>query len=90
MLFRCLLLFYAILRAERLASQAFSVRWLSCLKFQIRKTGADLKELTRGFGFDTEHALGNENRWGKNKLGKALMRVRAQMTSERDGYRDPE
>ena len=32
-----------------------------------------------GIGFDSEHALGNENEWGENKLGKALMRVRDQL-----------
>ena len=32
-----------------------------------------------GIGFDTEHAQGNEEKWGENKLGKALMRVREQL-----------
>jgi len=29
-----------------------------------------------GIGFDAEHTEGNEDRWGANKLGKALMRAR--------------
>lgn len=35
-----------------------------------------------GIGFDSEHAQGNEGRWGENKLGKALMRVRKQLQEE--------
>ncbi|TVY67456.1 N-glycosidase [Lachnellula suecica] len=30
-----------------------------------------------GIGFDAEHAAGNENEWGANKFGEALMRVRS-------------
>ena len=33
-----------------------------------------------GIGFDTEHALGNVDKWGENKLGKVLMRVRDQLS----------
>jgi ribA/ribD-fused uncharacterized protein len=29
-----------------------------------------------GVGFDAEHAEGNEEQWGANKLGEALMRFR--------------
>lgn len=32
-----------------------------------------------GVGFNTEQALGKEDQWGENKLGKALMRVREQL-----------
>ena len=32
-----------------------------------------------GIGFDTEHALDNVDKWGENRLGKALMRVRDQL-----------
>ena len=32
-----------------------------------------------GIGFDTEHALDNLAKWGENRLGKALMRVREQL-----------
>lgn len=35
-----------------------------------------------GIGFDSEHAQGNEERWGENKLGKALMRVREHLKGE--------
>ena len=49
-----------------------------------------MKKIARGIGFDTENALGNEERWGENKLGKALMKVRTQLKSDRDGYPDPE
>ena len=37
-----------------------------------------------GIGFDTEHALGNEERWGENKLGKVLMRVREHLNGQLD------
>ena len=42
-----------------------------------------------GIGFDTEHALSNVKDWGENKLGKALMRVREQMSTgfaEKGGF----
>lgn len=32
-----------------------------------------------GIGFDCEHALGKEDEWGQNKLGKALMLAREQL-----------
>ncbi len=35
-----------------------------------------------GVGFNTEQAPGNEDRWGENKLGKALMRVREQLKAD--------
>ena len=35
-----------------------------------------------GIGFDSEDALKNKDKWGQNKLGKALMRVRDQLRSE--------
>ena len=34
-----------------------------------------------GIGFNTEDALRNENQWGENKLGKALMKVREQLAA---------
>ena len=34
---------------------------------------------TWGIGFDTEHALDNVDKWGENKLGKVLMKVRDQL-----------
>ena len=37
---------------------------------------ASPNDRTWGIGFDSEKALGNEDNWGQNKLGKALMRVR--------------
>ena len=33
-----------------------------------------------GLGFDAEHAEANEHKWGANKLGKALMRVRDRLS----------
>ena len=38
-----------------------------------------------GIGFDAEQALGHEDKWGENKLGKALMRVREQLRGPKDG-----
>ena len=35
-----------------------------------------------GIGFDSEKAPGNEDKWGENKLGKALMKVREQLRGE--------
>lgn len=35
-----------------------------------------------GIGYDTEHALDNKDKWGENKLGKALMRVREQLSKD--------
>ena len=35
-----------------------------------------------GIGFDTEGALGNEEKWGQNKLGKASMKVREQLKGQ--------
>ena len=32
-----------------------------------------------GIRFDTEQALDNVDKWGENRLGKALMRVRDQL-----------
>ena len=32
-----------------------------------------------GIGFDAEHAVGEENEWGTNKLGESLMRVRKRL-----------
>jgi ribA/ribD-fused uncharacterized protein len=35
-----------------------------------------------GVGFNSDEAVGNEERWGENKLGKALERVRARLWEE--------
>ena len=32
-----------------------------------------------GIGFNSKDAPGNKDKWGENKLGKALMRVREQL-----------
>ena len=40
---------------------------------------ASPKDRIWGIGFDSDTALGNEDKWGENKLGKALMRVREQL-----------
>jgi ribA/ribD-fused uncharacterized protein len=34
-----------------------------------------------GIGFDAENAEGNEEEWGRNKLGNALMKVRERLRS---------
>lgn len=33
-----------------------------------------------GIGFNSEEAVGREGAWGENKLGKALMKVRMELT----------
>ena len=40
---------------------------------------SSLNDRIWGIGFDTEHALDIVDKWGDNKLGKALMRVTDQL-----------